>query len=90
MNRLALNVSKTNFVIFRLYKPIYHNVTLIMNKKALEQKDHVKYIGVFVDEYLRWEYHVSNIAMKIGRGVGVIVKLNQFLTPQMLKMFTIV
>ena len=43
VNRLALNVKKTNFVIFRSNrKPTNHNVTLILNRKALEQKDHVK------------------------------------------------
>ena len=35
VNRLALNVSKTNFVIFRANRPIYHNVTLIMNKNIM-------------------------------------------------------
>ena len=45
LNRLALNVSKTNFVIFRSSRKMAnHNVTLIMNRKALEQKDHVKYL----------------------------------------------
>ena len=85
INRLALNVSKTNFVIFRANKPIYYNVTLIMNKKALEQKDHVKYLGVLVDEHLRWDYHINNVARKIGRGVGILAKLRKFLTPHMLK-----
>ena len=46
VNRLALNVGKTNFVIFRANKKQNHNVTLIMNRKALDQKDHVKYHGV--------------------------------------------
>ena len=36
INRLALNVGKTNFVIFRAKKKIYHNVTLILNRKAIE------------------------------------------------------
>ena len=85
VNRLALNVSKTNFVIFRANRPIYHNVTLIMNKKAIEQKDHVKYLGVLVDEHLRWDYHISNVAKKIGRGVGILAKLRKYLTPHMLK-----
>ena len=36
LNRLALNVSKTNFVIFRsTKKPLYHNVILIMNRNAI-------------------------------------------------------
>ena len=42
LNRLALNVGKTNFVIFRsCQRAPNHNVTLLMNKKALQQKDHV-------------------------------------------------
>ena len=67
VNRLALNVSKTNFVIFRAKKKVYHNVTLILNRKALEQKDHVKYLGVFMDEHLNWSYHISHVIKKISR-----------------------
>ena len=85
VNRLALNVGKTNFVIFRANKPLVHNVTLVMNRKALEQKDHVKYLGVLVDEHLSWNYHTSHVAKKIGRGVGILAKLRLYLNPQMLK-----
>ena len=85
VNRLALNVSKTNFVIFRANKPLYHNVTLIMNRKAIEQTSHVKYLGVYVDEHLNWKYHIAHVAKKIGRGIGILAKLRQFLTPQMLR-----
>ena len=85
VNRLALNVGKTNFVIFRANKPLDHNVTLIMNKKALEQKDHVKYLGVLVDEHLNWNYHTSHVAKKIGRGIGILAKLRHYLNPKMLK-----
>ena len=49
LNRLALNIGKTNFVIFRENKPLNHNVTLIMNRKALEQKDHIKYLGILIN-----------------------------------------
>ena len=53
LNRLALNVSKTNFVIFRSHQKIpNHNVTLLMNNKALQQKDHVNYLGVLLDQHL--------------------------------------
>ena len=85
LNRLALNVSKTNFVIFRANKPINHNVTILMNRKAIEQKDHVKYLGVLVDEHLNWNYHIQHVAKKIGRGIGILVRLRQYLNPSMLK-----
>ena len=76
LNRLALNVSKTNFVIFRSpKKPLNHNVVLIMNRKAIDQKDHVKYLGVLMDQHLSWKYQISNVSKKISRGTGILAKL---------------
>ena len=76
LNRLALNVSKTNFVIFRsTRKPVNHNVILIMNRKAIAQRDHVKYLGVLMDQHLSWKYQISNVSKKISRGIGILAKL---------------
>ena len=71
LNRLALNISKTNFVIFRSSQKVpNHSVTLLMNKKALLQKDHVKYLGVLLDQHLSWKYHIKSVALKVSRGLG--------------------
>ena len=56
-----------------------------MNRKAIEQTSHVKYLGVLMDEHLTWNHHISHVAKKIGRGIGILAKLRQYLTPQMLK-----
>ena len=85
INRLALNVGKTNFVIFRANKKIYHNVTLILNRKAIEQKDHVKYLGVLMDEHLNWKKQIANVTKKISRGVGILAKLRSYVDPKLLK-----
>ena len=86
VNRLALNVKKTNFVIFRSHKKDPdHNVTLLMNKSALEQKDHVKYLGVLVDQHLSWKHQINNVALKISRGIGILGKLKPLLKDNLLK-----
>ena len=86
VNRLALNVSKTNFVIFRSHKKIPdHNVTLLMNKKALQQTDHVKYLGVLVDQHLTWKYQTKNVVLKISRGIGILTKVKPFLNDKLIK-----
>ena len=65
VNRLALNISKTNFVIFHSnQRSLNHNVTLKLDKKALSQKDHIKYLGVFVDCHLNWKHHIINVSKK--------------------------
>ena len=41
VNRLAPNISKTNFVIFHPYnRPLSESITLIINKKAITEKTH--------------------------------------------------
>ena len=85
INRLALNVGKTNFVIFRANKKVYHNVTLILNRKAIEQKDHVKYLGVLMDEHLNWKKQIANVTKKISRGIGILAKLRSYLDPKLLR-----
>ena len=50
VNRLSLNVSKTNFIIFHPYnKPLKQNITLKINNKAIIEKCHIKYLGVIID-----------------------------------------
>ena len=86
LNRLALNVSKTNFVIFRSHQKMPdHNVTLLMNNKALQQKDHVKYLGVLLDQHLDWKYQIKNVALKVSRGLGIIAKLKPFLKEKLIR-----
>ena len=43
-----------------------HNVVLVMNKKAIDQKDHVKYLGVLMDQHLLWKQQISNVSIKIS------------------------
>ena len=84
INRLALNVGKTNFVIFRANRPLNHNVTLIMNRKALAQKEHIKYLGILMDEHLKWTPQISSVSKKISRGIGILAKLKNFLDVKLL------
>ena len=58
-NRLALNVSKTNFTIFSPPNKPYKYITLLINKKAIEQKEYVKYFGVLMDSKLSFCHHLS-------------------------------
>ena len=53
VNRLSLNVSKTNYIIFHPYnKPLRKHITIKINKKAITEKDHIKYLGVIIVSHL--------------------------------------
>ena len=49
INRLSLNITKTNFVIFHsINKPKGH-VTVLINKEAIDEVKYVKYLGILID-----------------------------------------
>ena len=86
VNRLSLNIDKTNFIIFHPYnKPIKNSITIKINKKAIAEKDYIKYLGVLVDSTLSWKHHIFNVTTKISRAIGIMYKLRSYLPLNVLK-----
>ena len=94
-NKLSLNTSKSNFVIFH---PFQRNPDYIVTLKmydndlkiltSLEQKHYVKYLGVLIDSHHSWRYHIDYISSKISKGVGIIARLTHFVpTSTLLKLY---
>ena len=84
-NRLALNIDKTNFVLFHsLHKPMNMPVTLMVNKKAISQTNSVKYLGVLIDSTLSWKYHIHELCKKISKTIGIFYKIRHFVNSQIL------
>ena len=80
VNRLSLNIDKTNYIIFHPYnKPMKDHITIKINKKAIKEKEFIKYLGVFIDSTLSWKHQISNISKKISRSIGIKYKLRPFL-----------
>lgn len=86
VNRLALNISKTNFVIFAAKNKPIKNVTLLINNKAIAQKDYVKYLGILIDSKLNFNYHITAISKKISRSIGLLYKLRYYVNAKTLMM----
>ena len=86
VNRLALNVSKTNYVIFAAINKPIKPTTIIINRQAIEQKEYVKYLGVLIDSRLSFKYHISATTKKMARAVGIISKLRHYVNKKILLM----
>ena len=86
VNRLSLNIDKTNFVIFHPYnKPLKQNITLKINKSAISEKDHVKYLGIIIDSTLSWKIHIDNVSSKISKSIGLLYKIRYFVNIKIMK-----
>ena len=84
-NKLSLNVSKTNFVIFHSYmKPINKVITIKINRKAISEEKYVKYLGILIDSTLSWKYHINELGKKLSRVIGVMYKLRDFVSKEIM------
>ena len=76
---------KSNYVIFRPYKrKLKYSVNTVMIDNCtqipttLQCKDHVKYLGVLIDNNLSLKFHINNVALKVSKTVGVVARLRHF------------
>lgn len=80
-NGLALNLKKTNYMIFTRqkmnnFRDVYIAGTLI------QRKSEAKFLGVIVDDKLTWSQHIRSIKSKMSRHVGIMFKIKRFLPVQ--------
>ena len=88
LNRLSLNISKTNFVIFHaLNKPINYLVTILINKHAIDEVNSVKYLGILLDSQLTYKNQINALSKKVPRAIGVLYKLRPFVTSKTLSVY---
>ena len=78
-NRIALNIDKTNFIIFHSpqHKLTDHIVLKIGNKK-IKQESHVRFLGVLLDSNLSWNFHLSELSKKLARTAGLFYKIRHY------------
>ena len=82
VNRLSLNIDKTNFIVFHPYnKPMKHLVTLKFHKKAILEKSSIKYLGVMIDSNLTRHSHIE----KMSRAIGLLYKIRPFVNIKIMK-----
>ena len=78
-NRLALNISKTIYVIFHSNSTKNDEFICIkLCRKAITRVNCVKYLGVLVASTLSWKPHVTELTKKLSRNCAVFFKIRHF------------
>ena len=71
-NKLALNMEKTNFVLFHFaVKKITEPIVSKFRPQKITRGNHVKFLGVLLDETLSWKFHLIELSTKWSRSVGI-------------------
>ena len=78
-NRLALNIEKTNFVLFHSsQRKLTQTIVLKIGKNKIKQETHARFLGVLLDFTLSWRYHLTELSKKLTRMVGLFYKIRHY------------
>ena len=78
-NKISLNASKTEILIFRNpKKTINYDLKIMLDGKRLYPSKVVKYLGILIDSHLNWSYHVKTLAPKLSHAIGMLAKIRHF------------
>ncbi len=86
-NTLSLNLGKTSFMLFKPKKKKNDdiNITLSVGGTELKQENVVKFLGMYLDEYLSWDMHVKNVCGKLSKNLYMIRSVKNLLPSWSLK-----
>ena len=69
-NRLTINAKKSNYQLFS--NTTCPNIPININNCALQRSFSVKYLGISIDEDLRWNSHIRSVENTVSRNIGII------------------
>ena len=82
-NKLALNIDKTNFVLFHSpRKKLPDVIDIKLGKENISRSKYVKFLGILLDEHLTWKYHISELHKKLTRTCGIFFKIRHYIPLQ--------
>ena len=78
INKLSLNLNKTNFMLFASSKSSVY-VPITIKNTHLERVYLTKILGIYIDQNLTWKHHVSYVLNKLSKCVGILHRVQHLL-----------
>ena len=67
-NKLSLNISKSNYIIFNSSTDsIPLNTVIKIGRKYITKVTYIKFLGILLEEHLTWRYHISECSKKLAK-----------------------
>ena len=83
-NKLSINVSKSHYMVFHRSRRKIYKGNILLDTTILSQVTFTKFLGVILDDKLKWTHHISYIKNKISKGMGIILKARKVLKQKVL------
>ena len=62
------------------------NINIKIDGKKIKPSSHVKYLGILVDSFLNWNFHIDELSTKLSRAVGMLTKIRHYINEKTLSM----
>ena len=86
-NILALNISKTNYVIFHSSaKSLNEFIRIKLGSKVINCVQSIKYLVILVDATLSWKPQIMELSKKLARTTGIFYKIRHYVSSDTLKL----
>ena len=83
-NGLVINLEKTHYMVF-------HRARIKTNSSKISIRDNeilrvfsTKFLGIIIDDQLKWLEHIQYIKNKVSKSVGILCKVQKYLEQQTL------
>lgn len=87
LNKLSLNIKKTNFILFHTNsKKISYVPKISIDNVPVLQAKETKFLGVIINESLGWTNHINTVKQKVTKNLGIIRRIRNTVPLCVLKM----
>ena len=76
-NKLSLNIDKTNYRLFSPKCACKPSKIIVIDGQSIMEVNETKFLGVIIDNRLKWSSHLGHISNKISKGIGTITKVRK-------------
>ena len=84
-NKLSLNTSKTNYLTILSKRQIDDIYQLSMDTEIIEKKDCCKFLGICIDNQLKWTQHILQTRSKISKSLYALNRCKHFVPLKCMK-----
>ena len=78
-NGLTINLKKTHYMVFHRARIKAKDLNVEMQGNNIDCVTTTKYLGVIIDNKLKWTSHILYIKNKISKTIGLFYKMRQYL-----------
>ena len=62
------------------------NINIKIDGKKIEPSSHVKYLGILINSFLNWNFHIDELSTKLSCAVGMLAKIRHYINEKKLSM----